>query len=274
MFAAISGLKAHQDMLDVTANDIANVNTVGYKGERTSFKDALSQTPAGASAPGTTLGGTNAPGRPRRPARLDRQPDASGAIQSTGNPFDLRDPGRRLVPGHRRPDRRPADTYYTRAGNFTRDATATSSRRRATTCVGHTRRRRAPTDDADPINIPADDRLGQRRPGRHRHDRRPAALTTPATISLAKFPNERRASQRALAATVRARRTTPAPPTVGAPGRRTRPRQITPGAVEMSNVDLAQEFTNMITAQRGFQANSRVISTADEMLQELVNLKR
>jgi flagellar hook protein FlgE len=48
----------------------------------------------------------------------------------------------------------------------------------------------------------------------------------------------------------------------------------TAGAVEMSNVDLAQTFTNMITAQRGFQANSRVISTADEMLQDLVNLKR
>jgi flagellar hook protein FlgE len=41
----------------------------------------------------------------------------------------------------------------------------------------------------------------------------------------------------------------------------------------MSNVDLAQEFTNMITAERGFQANSRVITTSDEMLQELVNLK-
>ena len=41
------------------------------------------------------------------------------------------------------------------------------------------------------------------------------------------------------------------------------------GAVEMSNVDLASEFTSMITAQRGFQANSRVISTADDVLQEL-----
>ncbi len=48
---------------------------------------------------------------------------------------------------------------------------------------------------------------------------------------------------------------------------------LIPGAVEMSNVDLAQEFTNMITAERGFQANSRVITTSDEMLQELVNLK-
>ncbi len=49
---------------------------------------------------------------------------------------------------------------------------------------------------------------------------------------------------------------------------------ITPGALESSNVDLSQEFTSMITAQRGFQANARVITTADEMLSELVNLKR
>ena len=49
---------------------------------------------------------------------------------------------------------------------------------------------------------------------------------------------------------------------------------LNPGALEMSNVDLSKEFTEMITTQRGFQANSRVISTSDEILQELVNLKR
>lgn len=49
---------------------------------------------------------------------------------------------------------------------------------------------------------------------------------------------------------------------------------IAPGALEMSNVDLSDQFTEMITTQRGFQANSRVITTTDEMLQELVNLKR
>ncbi len=49
---------------------------------------------------------------------------------------------------------------------------------------------------------------------------------------------------------------------------------ITAGALEMSNVDLAQEFTNLITTQRGFQSNARVISTSDEMLQEVVTLKR
>jgi flagellar hook protein FlgE len=50
--------------------------------------------------------------------------------------------------------------------------------------------------------------------------------------------------------------------------------ELIPGTLEMSNVELSYEFTEMITTQRGFQANSRVISTSDEMLQELVNLKR
>lgn len=49
---------------------------------------------------------------------------------------------------------------------------------------------------------------------------------------------------------------------------------INAGQLEMSNVDLAEQFTNMIRAQRGFQANSRIITTSDEMLQDLVNLKR
>jgi len=49
---------------------------------------------------------------------------------------------------------------------------------------------------------------------------------------------------------------------------------IASGALEMSNVDLAQEFTNMIVAQRAFQANGKVVSTSDEMLQELMTVKR
>jgi flagellar hook protein FlgE len=63
------------------------------------------------------------------------------------------------------------------------------------------------------------------------------------------------------------------PPEIGSPG--TGPRGIVmQGALEQSNVDLAQEFTSLIVAQRGFQANGRVITTSDEMLQEVVNLKR
>jgi flagellar hook protein FlgE len=49
---------------------------------------------------------------------------------------------------------------------------------------------------------------------------------------------------------------------------------ISPSAIEMSNVDLAQEFVKMITTQRAFQANSRVITASDEILAELINIKR
>jgi flagellar hook protein FlgE len=60
---------------------------------------------------------------------------------------------------------------------------------------------------------------------------------------------------------------------VGTPGSGSR-GELAGGVLEMSNVDLAQEFTNLIIAQRGFQANSRVITASDEILQDLVNIKR
>lgn len=50
--------------------------------------------------------------------------------------------------------------------------------------------------------------------------------------------------------------------------------KISSGYLEMSNVDLADQFTNMITTQRGYQANSRIITVSDSMLEELINLKR
>ena len=62
-------------------------------------------------------------------------------------------------------------------------------------------------------------------------------------------------------------------PSIGGPGSQGM-GAILPSSLEMSNVDLSEEFTDMIITQRGFQANSRVITTSDEMLQELVNLKR
>lgn len=61
-------------------------------------------------------------------------------------------------------------------------------------------------------------------------------------------------------------------PSYGVPGEGV--GSIAPGALEMSNVDLSEEFTEMIVAQRGFQANTRIITTSDEILQELINLKR
>ena len=60
MYSAVSGLRTHQMMIDVTSNNLANVNTVGYKGSRTTFKDQLQQTIYGGTAGGPNTGGTNA----------------------------------------------------------------------------------------------------------------------------------------------------------------------------------------------------------------------
>jgi flagellar hook protein FlgE len=63
------------------------------------------------------------------------------------------------------------------------------------------------------------------------------------------------------------------PAQIGVPGDASFGKLVS-GALEMSNVDLSQEFTNLIVAQRGFQANARIITTSDEVLQELTQLKR
>ena len=92
MFAAISGLKNHQVMLDVTANDIANVNTIGYKSARTTFKDSLNQLQRGASGPGGGAGGANAAQVGLGvDARLDRQPDAGRRAAVDGQRARRRD---------------------------------------------------------------------------------------------------------------------------------------------------------------------------------------
>lgn len=92
-----------------------------------------------------------------------------------------------------------------------------------------------------------------------------------ATIQLADFDNP--AGLMKLGANLFSVTNNSGAPRYGAPGSGSM-GTIAPGALEMSNVDLAQEFTDMITTQRGFQANSKIITTSDEILGELVNLKR
>ena len=124
MFAAISGLQVHQTMLDVAANDIANVNTVGFKGEATSFKDALSQLQRGAAGPSTSLGGTNAVqiGLGVQLGAVQNHMEA-GAIQQTGNPLDLAIQGDGMFRvGDSATIGSGAGYSYTRAGNFTLDS--------------------------------------------------------------------------------------------------------------------------------------------------------
>src|SRR3954451_22255038 len=123
MFAAISGLKAHQVMLDVTAADIANVNTLGYKSSRMTFRDSLSQLQRGGAAPGIGQGGTNAAqvGLGAQVGSVDNLM-SGGALQTTGNPLDVAIQGDgffQIGEGAPTNGASPINpTAYTRAGNF------------------------------------------------------------------------------------------------------------------------------------------------------------
>jgi flagellar hook protein FlgE len=272
MFAAISGLKTHQVMLDVTSNDIANVNTIGYKSARATFKDSLNQLQRGASAPGGGTGGANAAqvGLGTQLGSIDNLM-SSGSLQSTGNALDVAisaGPGFfRVAPSTATPPApNAAGAEYTRAGNFT-----TNSAGFLVTQDGYYIQGRTAGGADTLINIPPGSTnvaIGQN--GDVTYVDGTGTRVTAGYISLATFSNsaglERTGSNRWLQSA------NSGTPTVGVPG--TQFGFTTAGAIEMSNVDLAQSFTSMITAQRGFQANSRVISTADEMLQDLVNLKR
>jgi flagellar hook protein FlgE len=280
LFAAISGLRVHQTMLDVTANNISNVNTVGFKNSSISFKDALSQLQSGASAPGATLGGTNAQqiGLGVQVGAISNEMN-SGAIQQTGNPFDLavqgtgwfRVAGLQTGGGF-------GTVEYTRAGNFTTDAAGDLVTQDGMYVLGHTAATQGPpptfnaTDSkltlpatATSISIGQDGIINY-------IDSVTGVSTALGQITLAKFPNE--TGLLSVAGTKYTESPNSGAPVIGVPGDTNGLGTLAAGSLEMSNVDLAAQFTEMIEAQRGFQANGRVISTADQMLQDLVNLGR
>ena len=279
MFAAISGLAVHQTMLDVTANNIANVNTIGYKSERTSFEDALSQLQKGAASPTATSGGTDAEqiGLGVRLGSINNVM-TGGAVQTTGNPYDVAIQGDgffRVVADPTTLGATGASYMYTRAGNFTTDANGDLVTNDGDYVVGFkfdsSGNPLTGAANETKITIPAGSQsvtIAQN--GTVSVTDSAGAVTKVAVISLATFPNNaglvRVGGNNWTASNNSGTETANIAGTNGL-------GTLTPGAVEMSNVNLAQEFTNMITAERGFQANSRVISTADEMLQELVNLK-
>jgi flagellar hook protein FlgE len=271
MFTAISGLKQHQTMLDVTANDIANVNTIGYKSSRVTFEDTLTQMQRGASGANASTGGSNAAqiGLGVGLGSIDNLM-TGGAVQTTGNPLDVAIQGDGFFQvGEGDPTGTINPTEYTRAGNFSVSTSGYLTTQGGQYVLGYT----MPSGTTPTaIKIPAGatgmaiDQSG----GVSYVDPATNTRTTGYRITLATFPNAgglERAGDNMWVAS--ANSGTPVVSTPGNGGAGT----LSPGAVEMSNVDLAQTFTNMITAERGFQANSRVITTADDMLQDLVNMK-
>jgi flagellar hook protein FlgE len=260
MYSGVSGLRNFQTKLDVIGNNISNVNTYGFKKGRVTFKDLISQTTAGAGAATDTMGGTN----PRQiglgsaVASIDTIADQS-SLQTTNRVLDVAIQG----DGYFKVTKND-QTLYTRAGNFYLDAAGN-----LVTSDG------AYVQTADSANItipPEATEVSIAQDGTVNYVAEDNTLTALGQIGVFRFANPGGLTKNG------ANYYTPSANSgaasdegvAGQNGNGT----IQSNFLEMSNVDLSEEFTEMIIAQRAFQSNSRIITTSDEILQELVNLKR
>ena len=266
LYSGVAGLKNHQIRMDVIGNNIANVNTVGFKSSRVVFEDIYSQTLKPASAGSATTGGMNPQqvGLGVTIAAIDVLHTRTGA-QYTGSPLDVSIEGDGFFVVND-----GFGNYFTRAGNFYTDddnylVTATGMRVQA--------RATPPATGTVSIQIPSNyydisiDKTGAII-GIN------STTTNKETIGhlcIAKFNNQNALEK--VGESLFRESSNSGTPTYMNPGTTGAPF-LNPGSLEMSNVDLAKEFTDMIITQRGFQANSRIITTSDQLLEELVNLKR
>jgi flagellar hook protein FlgE len=293
MYAAISGLDANQTMLNETANNLANVNTVGYKSASVTFADSLTQVLRGASGSTISNGGTN-PLQVGLGVQVNATEDqmTEGSFQSTNNPLDVAVQGNGFLRvGSGTPPGAPPYTsglptnmQYTRAGNLTtntlgflttqagqyvvgRNAIATATEAGTTYAPG--------TEDSYIVIPPGSQNVSIGQDGSVSYqDENPASATyqqqvTAGYLSLATFANQNGLER--MGGSLWAQTANSGAPIVGTPNTPGFGATIA-GELEMSNVDLATEMTAMITAERGYQANSRVISTADQMLQTVVTM--
>ncbi|MEH7385736.1 flagellar basal body rod protein FlgG [Bacillus sp. JJ1521] len=311
MYSGISGMKNFQTKLDVIGNNIANVNTYGFKKGRTVFNDIMSQTINGATAPGQSLGGVNPKqvGLGSSLAAIDTIHN-SGSTQTTARILDLAIAGDGFFQVSSSED--PTQVFdpnskanYTRAGNFYMDQEGY-----LVTSAGMYVQGFAPNVAANPVIEPTEVRLDLfdfdqsppqynpdpiANPGERVLDFKPIQIPTDAKsmsigkdgsvtyvdadgtlrwagqLVLAKFPNT--GGLEKVGGNLFQASSNSGNPVINFAGQ-SGLGSIESGALEMSNVDLSEEFTEMIVAQRGFQANTRIITTSDEILQELVNLKR
>jgi len=280
LFSGISGLRVNQTMLDVTGNNIANANTIGFKSSSTVFQDTLSQMLTGASGANAARGGTN-PTQVGLGVQLAATQTnfTQGSTQTTGRATDLMIQGDGFFV-----TRKGNENLYTRAGSFTFDETGG-----LVTPTGNRVQGYLLDANGDPTGGLIDVTL----------DTASAVPPVPGGVELVSYNIgsdgklrgvfddgvQREMAQMAVAdfnnpmglekvgETSFRESANSGVPQLGVAGEGRR-GTLVGGAVEMSNVDLAAEFTNLILAQRGFQASSRVITTSDEVLQDLVNIKR
>lgn len=279
MYSGISGMKANQTKMDVVGNNVANVGTTAFKKSSTRFSDALNQTVLYASAPGGGIGGVN-PGQVGIGTKVSGifKNMVQGAIQPTGRPTDLAIDG----DGFFTVEVSPGQKGYTRDGSFSLDKNGhlvTAEGYKVLDKNGNAIEIPKEMDTAAGVkkkvlsfNISKEGKLsylledGTKMP-ELKPDGTPVDPTKEQILGIATFQNAE--GLELLGGNIYGVSANSGEPVVNKVF-----GHINQGAVEMSNVDLSEEFTEMIVTTRAFQAASKVITTSDELLQEIINLKR
>ena len=257
LYSAASGMNAQQMNVDNIANNLANANTTGYKMRRTQFQDLVYQNllQPGASAGQQTVVPTGLQlGLGTRPASNEII-FSQGSFSQTDNPLDMVVQGQ----GFFQVRRSDGTMAYTRAGNFHLDKDGT-----------------VVTGDGDPlepqITIPAeaqgitiatDGTVSYTMPGQ-------TAAQLAGQIQLAGFQNP--AGLNSLGRNLYTPTDASGQATVANPGGQEGLGTLLQGYQEQSNVSVVEEFIALIAAQRGYEANSKVVKAADEMYQQVNNL--
>ncbi len=255
---AATGMMAQQLNVEVISNNIANLNTTGFKRRRAEFQDLLYQSiervGANSTAQGTVVPSGIQVGVGVRAAGVYRIA-AQGSLERTENPLDLAINGR----GYFRVQLPNGDEVYTRAGSFQIDQTGQIVTNDGFVVLpGIT----IPQEAVD-VTINSEGEVQVKLDGQVN----PQVV---GQLDLATFANE--AGLEAIGSNLFRETQASGPATVATPGT---PGfgSIQQGYLEQSNVDAVREITSLITAQRAYELNSRVIQSSDEMLNTVNNLR-
>jgi flagellar basal-body rod protein FlgG len=258
LYTAASGMNAQQANIDNVANNLANVNTVGFKKSRVEFEDLVYQQTKVAGAPTSATG--EAPlgletGLGVRSVASSRD-FTRGNLRTTSGTLDLAIEG----DGFFQVQLPSGDKGYTRSGAFHLNAQGM-----IVTNEGYQLEPQITVPPgATSITISKDGIVSAAMPGQ-------VAVQQLGTIELASFQNA--SGLRAVGGSVYVASSASGEPTVGVPGADAR-GTLAQGFLEDSNVSVVEEMVNMILGQRAYEANSKVIKAADEMLQQVNTLVR
>lgn len=259
LYSAASGMRAQELNIDNIANNLSNANTVGYKTRRAQFQDLMYQS---VLAPGTAAGqSTVVPtglqlGLGTR-AASNEMVFTQGAFSQTSNPLDMVIQGN----GFFQVSLPSGELAYTRAGQFSLDKNGI-----VVNSAGNALQPQITIPaNAQAITVASDGTVSYTLPNQ-------TAAQQAGQIQLANFQNP--AGLNSLGSGLYSPTDASGDPVVGPPGGSEGMGALLQGYTENSNVSIVDEFINMIEAQRGYEANSKVVTAADNMYQEVNNLQR